>query len=386
MANKNSSSDDRDQRLDEVLAAYLDAVEDGQKVDREEWLRRYPDLAEELSEFFANHDQMAPLAGTAPSTASLDSRGSVTVVTQNLGPQDGAGLAKDSPFASYKVLEEIGRGGMGIIYRARQVGLNRIVALKLISAGAFAGADSIRRFRIEAGAAAALDHPNIVPVYEIGEHQGNHFFSMKFIEGGSLAQWLAARPVSTAHFSVPLQRDIARMLATIAHAVHHAHQRGVLHRDLKPANILLQRDGSHADEDGLRSATPLVTDFGLAKRARSDGSVSQSLTIVGTASYMPPEQAVPNGAPLTVAADVYSLGAVLYEMLTGRPPFRGESLMGTLIQVVGQPPCRHGRSIPRSMPTWGAFALNASTKHPAIAMPALVLWRGSWKTGRPVNP
>jgi serine/threonine protein kinase len=332
MASQIPSSTERDQRLNEVLAAYVDVIDAGQTVDRQEWLRLYPDLAAELAQFFANRDQLKPLAELSHTT-TMDRTPAPGTTEPSQGGQDTA-----PDFGNYQILKEIARGGMGVVYRARHVGLKRVVALKMIAATSLDGASAMRRFRIEAEAAANLDHPNIVPIYEVGEHEGKHFFTMKLIEGGDLAQWIARCRLSMTKVSRRVQRDIARLLAIVARAVHHAHQRGVLHRDLKPANILLQREVAQSGSSDLQSAVPLVTDFGLAKRAGADGGVSQSLSIVGTAYYMAPEQAQPQGPTLTVAADVYSLGAVLYEMLTGQPPFRGETYLNTLMKVVQDPP------------------------------------------------
>lgn len=219
----------------------------------------------------------------------------------------------------YELLEEIARGGMGVVYKAQQSTLKRIVAVKMIRSGELAGEAEIRRFHTEAQAAAQLQHPNIVAIHEIGEHQGRHYFSMDFVEGKNLAQIAGGQPVAA--------QSAAQWLKAIAGAVQFAHQRGVLHRDLKPQNIMLDAAGQ-----------PRVMDFGLAKTLGSDSSVTNTGTVMGSPSYMSPEQALGRNDHVGPASDVYSLGAVLYELLTGRPPFRGKSPMDTLSQVVNDEP------------------------------------------------
>lgn len=224
----------------------------------------------------------------------------------------------------------IGRGAMGVVYRARQVGLNRIVAIKMMTlAGPLASEEDRRRFHIEAEAAASLDHPNVVPVYEVGERDGFSFLSMKLVDGDSLATALVNAQFAPGERSA--QRRAATLVATVARAVHFAHQRGVLHRDLKPANILLDIEGR-----------PHVADFGLAKLLQADSSPTLSEATLGTPSYMAPEQ-VRGARNVTVAADVYSLGAILYHLLAGRPPFVGESVHEILQQVVEGDPIPPGR-------------------------------------------
>ena len=218
-------------------------------------------------------------------------------------------------FGDYEILEELARGGMGVVYRARQVSLNRIVAVKLILQGQAASEGAVQRFQRETEAVGRLDHPNIIPIHEVGEHGGERFFSMKFVEGGrSLVGWKGTK------------RQAASIVALIANAVNHAHQRGILHRDLKPSNVLLDNEN-----------VPYLTDFGLAKLTEEASSgLTRSLDVMGTPNYMPPEQASGKSAEATIAADVYGVGAILYELLCGKPPFAGDSGIDVLRRVVDE--------------------------------------------------
>lgn len=222
-------------------------------------------------------------------------------------------------FGDYEILEEVARGGMGVVYKARQVNLNRTVALKMILAGQLAGKDDVQRFYTEAEAAAQLDHPGIVPIFEIGEHQGQHYFSMAYIEGDSLAQKVAGGPLPP--------REAAEIVQKVCQAIAYAHGRGVVHRDLKPANVLIDPDSQ-----------PKVTDFGLAKRTEIESNLTGTGQILGTPSYMPPEQASGRMDEVGPRSDVYSIGGILYCLLTGRPPFQSSSPMDTLLQVLEKEP------------------------------------------------
>ena len=211
----------------------------------------------------------------------------------------------------YELLEEVGRGGQGVVFRARQKSLNRIVALKVIGLGQWATKAHLKRFRLEAEAAASLDHPCIVPIYEVGERDGQCYFSMKFVEGGQLDEVVKDAPMSI--------RQAVELIAKVARTVHYAHEHGILHRDIKPGNILLDEKGE-----------PHLTDFGLARLVESESTITRTLEVLGTPSYMAPEQAAGNNAELTNATDVYGLGAVLYQLLTGHPPFAGGTTYETI--------------------------------------------------------
>jgi serine/threonine protein kinase/tetratricopeptide (TPR) repeat protein len=269
------------------------------------------------------------------------------------------GTPREAPIGfappGYEILGEVGRGAMGVVYKARQVALNRMVALKVILGATHAGTDQLARFRAEATTAAQLQHPNIVQVFEVGEHGGAPFFSLELVEGGTLADRLKGEPQPP--------REAAELVRTLALAVEHAHSRGVVHRDLKPGNVLLQSDERQAMSDESKhssllthhsSLQPKVADFGLAKQSSDDSNLTQTGAIMGTPSYMAPEQASGDGKAVGPPADIYALGAILYECLTGRPPFRAATIMDTVLQVRHDdpvPPSRLQPKLPRDLET-----------------------------------
>ena len=292
--------------------------------------------------------------GSAVSSSRANDPTMVPRTTNPIGPAPGTNVRY---FGDYELLEEIARGGMGVVYKARQNTLKRIVALKMILSGQLAGPEEVRRFYVEAEAAAGLDHPNIVPIFEIGQHDGQHYFSMAFVDGESLARRVAAGPLPP--------RAAVQLVKKVADAVAYAHVEGVVHRDLKPANVLVDRDGE-----------PRVTDFGLAKHISTERgkAAAASLTatgqVLGTPSYMPPEQAGGESKDIGPLSDVYSLGAILYCLLTGRPPFQAASTMETLIQVLQQEavsPRLLNSKVPRDLET---ICLKCLEKEPPKRYPS----------------
>ncbi len=296
-----------DQFLALLLADMTDAVLRGEEVDLERVCSQYPEHSAELRRLWG-------------AVMVADAAGSQSQVSQaELSEWPEAVVTLPCRFAGYELLEEIGRGGMGIVYRARQVGLDREVAVKMILRGPLASGVDRQRFRVEAEATARLEHPHIVPVYEVGESRSGPYFSMKYIRGRTLSSLLASQPLPP--------RKAARILAAVARGIDFAHQHGILHRDLKPSNILVDQHGQ-----------PLVTDFGLAKRTSHLSVITQTGDILGTPAYMAPEQAAGDRGQVGPASDVYSLGAILYHMLTGRSPFQAASTVDTLLMVLEQDP------------------------------------------------
>ena len=361
--------DERGRRVDEAVGAYLEAVDHGNPPDPADWLARHPDLQPELAQFLADQSRLNRLVSplrppeiegeTTEGPRGFDDADAATADLSTLAWEDVVGPAVDpfltiadpssgrsdpaEPargekiryFGDYRLLEKIGEGGMGVVYRAHQISLNRPVAVKMIRPGRFSGGEDLRRFQNEAEAVANLDHPNIVPILEVGEHRDRRYFSMKLIPGRSLAGRLADYAADP--------RDAALLMADVARAIHHAHQRGILHRDLKPGNVLVDAEGK-----------PHVTDFGLAKRIEADSGLTQSGALLGTPSYMAPEQAEGSRGIVTTATDVYGLGATFYALLTGRPPFVGENVLATLELVrerAPEPPSRVNPRVGRDLET-----------------------------------
>ncbi|MGO9919624.1 MAG: protein kinase domain-containing protein [Isosphaeraceae bacterium] len=291
-----------------------------------------------------------------------------------LGRANPAGREPPAPvhvryFGDYEIVREIARGGMGVVFQARQFSLNRPVALKMILAGQLADDSDIKRFYTEAEAAANLDHPGIVPIYEVGQHEGQHYFSMGFVEGQSLSQRLAEGPLPA--------REAAELIRRVSAAIEYAHQRGVIHRDLKPANILLDQAGN-----------PRVTDFGLAKKLEGDSGLTGSGQIMGTPSYMPPEQAGGKRGEVGPAADVYALGATLYALVTGRPPFQAATAIDTVIQVICDepvPPRRLNASIPRDLETICLKCLEKGQLRRYASASDLAVDLGRYLAGEPIT-
>jgi len=296
-----------EQQLALLLSELSDRVHRGANVDLNAECRAHPELAEDLRALWGT-----VLVADAVASHSRDG--------SRDGPQPDSGPPLVTPrrLGDYELLEEIGRGGMGIVYRARQVNLNRELAVKMILRGPHASPNDRERFLAEAQAAARLDHVGIVPVYQVGEEGGRMYFSMKYVPGPTLSELLQNGPLPSRH--------AATLLAKVSRAIHFAHENGVLHRDLKPSNILLDEEGE-----------PHVTDFGLAKRMTDPHSMTQSGAVVGTPAYMSPEQAAGNKA-VGPGSDVYSLGALLYHTLTGVPPFQAASPVDAVMKVIEQDP------------------------------------------------
>ncbi|MBW3595947.1 MAG: serine/threonine protein kinase [Planctomycetes bacterium] len=312
-----SDVEHRDEQLARLLEALTMRARGGEAIDIEAEAAEHPDFGDELRRLWGAA-MLADALGSHLSQVSA-THDSPAVDEPPAEPSSWHSLQLPYVLGDYELLEEIGHGGMGLVYRARQISLGREAAVKMILRGRMASPADLARFRAEAEAAARLDHPGIVPVYEVGESEGRPFFSMKYVAGRTLAQVLSEGPMPP--------REAAELLNDVCRAVHYAHQQGVLHRDLKPSNILI-------DEQGR----PHVTDFGLAKQAADAASLTKTGAVLGTPAYMAPEQAAGSRGQVGPASDVYSLGTILYHMLTGRPPFQAASPVDTVLLVLEQDP------------------------------------------------
>ncbi len=318
-----------DPQLAELLDVYLSQLQSGSRPDRAAFLGEHPELAASLK-------CLEALECLSP-TFGFDSDFQTLEFEQQSLPRE---------FGPFELLQEVGRGGMGVVYKARQKALDRTVAIKMILATHLASPEHIRRFYVEASAAARLRHPNITQIHDVGQQYGQHYFTMEYIEGESLAQRIARQRLS---FDA-----VVRLLGIVARAVDHLHSQGVVHRDLKPSNILLDRDEQ-----------PYVTDFGLAKVFVPGSEATTTGVIAGTPSYMAPEQASGHSSEVGPAADIYSLGAILFELLTGEPPFHRENPLDTLLDILGREP-RYPRQLnPRVPHGLELICLKCLAKSPA---------------------
>ncbi len=338
-------------QFDDLIAEFLESVERGEIPDRQQLLDFYPEWHQDLSDFFKNHDRFFVADSGRQSKSTL--RQDITLAPT---PAEGKSnlvvseTTDSSTFAQrtiggYEIVDEIDRGGMGIVYRAKDLQLDRTVALKMIRAGRMASESDVQRFRAEAQAAAKLDHPGIVPIYEVGTHQGQPYFSMAFIEGAKLDDFHKKNELSV--------RDACQLVRDVAIAIDHAHQNGLVHRDVKPANILIDQAGR-----------PRVTDFGLAKNLEKDDGLTSTGEILGSINYMAPEQASARGDLVDRMTDVYSLGAVLYYLCTGQPPFETDNPVDTLLKILDAQPVSADRLNPELDAEVVAICMRCLEKEP----------------------
>ncbi|MFO0909076.1 MAG: serine/threonine-protein kinase [Isosphaeraceae bacterium] len=337
----------RQERIDAALADYMERVDRGEAVDRNQFLAEHSEIAQELREYFDDSDQVEELAelGSAHQLRAARSDNPGLPFVQLVDEPDPS-ARRVHYFGDYLILGEISRGGMGVVFRARQESLQRLVALKMILAGQFATPEDVQRFHMEAQAVASLDHPHIVPIYEIGEHREHHYFSMKLMVGGSLTDQID-RWIND-------PRSAAALVQKVARAVQFAHERGILHRDLKPANVLLDEHGE-----------PQVVDFGLAKKIDGDSALTQTRDLMGTPAYMAPEQTGGRTTEVTTQTDVYGIGAILYGLLAGQAPFEGATLLSTLEKVRDQTPVAPSRKNPKVPSPLDLICLRCLEKDPA---------------------
>jgi len=359
-----TEQDARDERLAPLIAALTEARRAGRLPDVDRVASEHPDLADELRALWA----AAEVADEMARDEGLDA----TVVwppPARRSPPEPGGVGEGEHVGDCVLLEELGRGGMGVVHRALQLGLGRVVALKRMHAGGGATHGDRARFRAEAVAAARLDHPNIVPVYAVDAEAAEPYILMRYVEGTTLARRLAEGPMSAT--------EAARLLAPVCRAIRYAHEHGVLHRDLKPSNILIDTEGR-----------PHVSDFGLAKWVDAVESLTLSGTVLGTPSYMAPEQAVAGRGPVGPYTDVYGLGAILYQMLTGRPPFQAATPFDTVMLVLEQDPVPPRVLNPKANADLEMVAMKCLQKPPELRYPdagALADDLDAFLAGEPVS-
>ncbi len=319
-----SEIDSNEAALDRLLAELTASLRSGEQLDLEKVVQSNPQWEADLRELWP---ALLMLEELAPPLLSMKT-------TPSYAASHGVSRSLPQAFDDYEIIAEVGRGGMGVVYCVRQKSLNRRVALKMLTSGELASSEEISRFRSEAAAIGQLDHPHIVPIYETGEHQGRAYFTMKYIEGETLAAKVARGPFPA--------MDAAHLMLILASAIDHAHAKGIFHRDLKPSNVLIDQAGQpHITDFGLAKINPIIaatSEFSSTIKPMKALSLTQSGAILGTPSYMPPEQAGRFRGQLTPACDVYSLGAILYHLLTGRPPFQAATLVDTVMLMLEQDP------------------------------------------------
>ena len=370
----------RAERFHAVLAEYLREGESGPAPDERDFRAQHPEFAQDIEQFLADNRWFDEMAESLQTWRSASTRSAVSAAGRSspaerdvvLTVSIESDVARPDPgtrrFGRYELLEQIGREGMGIVYRARESSPDRIVALKMILAGRLASPEEVKRFHRGAEAAAHLDHPNIVRIHEVAEHEGEHYVTMDYVRGRSLKEMVAQGPLPP--------KQAARYVQKIANAIHYAHQQGTYHRDLKPSNVLVDE----SDE-------PRIIDFGIARRLDNDPGLTKSTDLLGTVLYMSPEQAARRTKDVGPASDIYSIGATLYHLLTKRPPFRGDTDEATLFQVIHAdpiPPRHYNPEIPRDLE---AIVLKCLEKSPARRYPsaaALAEDLGHFLAGEPV--
>jgi serine/threonine protein kinase len=358
MATQHDAQLSKSQQVSELLLRWQEVRQQGRNLSAEELCADCPELIAELRQDIQALESMEAILGMGRKAQDEPPVAAPSLSTQLLGEAKGPARPQVPPetlrIPGYDLLEVLGQGGMGIVYKARQVGLNRLVALKMILAGPHARPEQLARFRTEAEAVAQLRHPHIVQIYEVGDCAGQPYFSMELVDGDNLAQRLSQTLLPP--------RQAAQLVEQLADAIDTAHRAGIVHRDLKPANILLSfsreppasAESALAGGSRLNEGVPKITDFGLAKQLKDEKGQTQTGAIMGTPSYLSPEQAEGKTREIGPATDIYALGAILYEMLTGRPPFQGESTLDILEQVRMHdpvPPSRLQRKVPRDLET-----------------------------------